>query len=630
MTELYTHDEMTCVMSHIEKSFGSVTNILHEIVSPDIHVDICVIPPHDESAYYTLVTMGMGAHRMNVPDELKEKLLERAELVIALPKDWDIQSKDRQWYWPIRLLKDLARLPGQMDTWLGWGHAVDDPEPYADNVPFSSAMLIGAQAGDEDASICKLPDGDEVNFYQVIPLYREESAFHTEKGADALLEHLRAVSWVVDPTRPNVLNEEEVPNELLDDAEWHLESVRDKELPVDEINAFNHMAIFLRWCIEHHLMGETFTRDYPEALTNPKDLRGFIRDRLDGKLLRSMLNNEGYDFARYYYGDNDQPPYYPCDVDDHAYRLFGPKRYFCDEFQDEAYLFVPFDEHYYEEMAEIIQTRWDAWKNIQKNAVDWDGPTPLAKAFEKYLVCPTEYFPPMPDDDPLRAALAYTTRYGQRDGFVPVLIVEDETLWDTLIFNSDHANDGAEDYKFAPDKVAEYRKQLLEKPTKNASEVLDRLIGDRRCEAEDDEMDWDEEILGEVAGGETIDHCAWWNSETNLTHPIILAKIPVKNPWEIFAWLPFGGWNECPDTGDMMAIAKHWYEKYGAIPIVLSHDELEMSVPKPVPMNEALGLAQELYAICPDVIDQSSEDEATVGRLADSLRQSKIWYFWWD
>ena len=47
-------------------------------------------------------------------------------------------------------------------------------------------------------------------------------------------------------------------------------------------------------------------------------------------------------------------------------------------------------------------------------------------------------------------------------------------------------------------------------------------------------------------------------------------------------------------------------------------------------MNEALGLAQELYAICPDVIDQSSEDEATVGRLADSLRQSKIWYFWWD
>ena len=32
------------------------------------------------------------------------------------------------------------------------------------------------------------------------------------------------------------------------------------------------------------------------------------------------------------------------------------------------------------------------------------------------------------------------------------------------------------------------------------------------------------------------------------THlPLVLAEIPVSRPWEIFAWLPFGGWNECPD-----------------------------------------------------------------------------------
>ncbi|BBF23138.1 suppressor of fused domain protein [Sutterella megalosphaeroides] len=630
MTKRYTPDEMACVMSHIEKCFGSVATILHEIVSPDIHVDICVIPPHDDSAYYTLVTMGMGAHRMNVPDELKGRLFDRAELVIALPKDWQIQSQEKQWYWPIRLLKDLARLPAQMDTWLGWGHAVDNPVPYADNVPFSSSMLIGAQAGNEGAAFCRLPDRDEVNFYQVIPLYPEESVFHTEKGANALLERLRAVSWVVDTERPNVLDEEDVPNELLDDADWHLESIEEKGLAVDEIVAFNHLAIFLRWCIEHQLMGETFSQDFPEVLENPKDLRSFIRDKLDGKLLRSMLNDKGYDFARYYYGDNQQPPYYPCDVDDHAFRFFGAERYFSAEFQDEAYLFVPFDERYYEEIAEVIQTRWGAWKNLQTNAVDWDGPTSLNAAFEKYLGCPTEYFPPMPDDDPLRAAIAYATRYGLRDGFVPVLIVEDETLWETLILNSDPENDGAGDYKFDPDRVAEYRKKLLENPIKNSSEVLDRLIGDRGCEAENDEMDWDEEILGKVVGGESIDHNVWWNSETKLTHPVILAKIPVKKPWEIFAWLPFGGWNDCPSPEDMMAITKHWYEKYGAVPIVLSHDELEMSVPQAVPMNDALGLAQELYGVCPDVIDQGSEDEATVGHLAASLSQSKLWYFWWD
>ena len=307
-----------------------------------------------------------------------------------------------------------------------------------------------------------------------------------------------------------------VPDELLDDAEWHLESLREKNLPIDEINAFNHLAIFLRWCIERHLMGEAFTRDCPEALNDPRDLRGLIRDKLDGRLLRSMFNDEGFSFARYYYGDNDRAPYFPRDVDDYAFRWFGAKQYFSDEFQDEAYLFIPFDERYYEGLADVIQTRWDAWQNISQNAVDCGDPSPLAKAIINYLDCPCEYFPPLPDDDPLRAAYAYAVRDGMKEGFIPVLIAEDETLWETLILNSDSENDGAEDYRFTPGKVAEYRKRMLEMPVKNGSDVLDRLISDRHAEARDDDMDWDQEILGKMIGGEPIDHKAWWNGETNL------------------------------------------------------------------------------------------------------------------
>ena len=52
--------------------------------------------------------------------------------------------------------------------------------------------------------------------------------------------------------------------------------------------------------------------------------------------------------------------------------------------------------------------------------------------------------------------------------------------------------------------------------------------------------------------------------DTEMTYPLILAKIPVKNPWEIFAYLPFGNWNDCPDTPDLMAAAKYWFEQYGA------------------------------------------------------------------
>ena len=36
-------------------------------------MDICLVPPTRERPYYTLVTLGMGAHRMNVPSELADK-----------------------------------------------------------------------------------------------------------------------------------------------------------------------------------------------------------------------------------------------------------------------------------------------------------------------------------------------------------------------------------------------------------------------------------------------------------------------------------------------------------------------------------------------------------------------------
>ena len=76
--EVYTEEEMEAVEEHIEQYFGKFENVFHELVSPDIHVDICVVPPSEERDYCTLVTMGMGAHRMNVPEELAEYKIGRA------------------------------------------------------------------------------------------------------------------------------------------------------------------------------------------------------------------------------------------------------------------------------------------------------------------------------------------------------------------------------------------------------------------------------------------------------------------------------------------------------------------------------------------------------------------------
>ena len=637
--EVYTEEEMEAVEGHIQQHFGKVENVFHELVSPDIHVDICVVPPSEERDYCTLVTMGMGAHRMNVPEELAEYKLERAELAIALPADWKLDQesmKDEKWYWPIRLLKSLARLPIASDTWLGFGHTMDNEEDFAKDTKLCAAILTGPQDTEDGSEVCILPSGEEVNFYQVIPLYRDELEYKLAHDADALLGKMNGISFVVEPDRQDAITRGTLSNDdfdgEMDDASYHLESIEEKELPIDPINAYNHMAIYLRWCMEHDLMGEDFLKEYSEVAKQVKadpasvDLREFIRDELDGCLFSVLFNQQGRAFAGYYYGEGDSP-YYPADIDDYALKYFGPSRYHSNEFQQEAYLFIPFDEKYYQTMAQVIEERFENWQG-QDFDEDTLEPSEVAQAIMEYLDCECTYFPSMADDDPIMSAYSYAQRLGVREGFVPVLIkADDETLLECLVMNADPEHN-ADFYEFDLKTVEEYRKKMLSAPIKDGKAVLEELTGQRKEEAEDDDMDWEAEVLGEMEGGYDNDRFScYWDSDSHMTYPLILAKIPVKNPWEIFAYLPFGNWNECPDTPDLMAVAKYWFEQHGAIPAAMSHDELEFELPTPISKERAMEVAVEQYGFCPD-LDQN--EDGSIGSLADVLWQSTVWYFWWD
>ncbi len=639
--EVYTEEEMEAVEGHIQQYFGKFENVFHELSSPDIHVDICVVPPSEERDYYTLVTMGIGAHRMNVPKELAEYKLERAELAIALPGNWKLKReelKNERWYWPIRLLKTLARLPIASDTWLGFGHTMDNEEDFAKGTKLCAAILTGPQDTEDGSEVCILPSGEEVNFYQVIPLYREELEYKMEHDADALLDKMDGISFVTYNTRPNAMtmgklgSVEDGGVMEMDCADWHLETIQEKNLPVDELSAYNHMAIYLRWCMEHDLMGEEFLAEYKEVVEKVKadpagvDLREFIRDELDGQLVGPMFNKIGRAFASYYYGEPDSP-YFPSDIDDYAIGVIGQERNYSDEIQDEAYLFIPFDEGYYQAMAKVIEERFTNWQG-QDFDEDTLEPSEVAQAIMEYLDCECTYFPSMKDDDPIMAAYNYAKRDSAQEGFVPVLIkADDETLLECLVMNADPEND-ADIYEFDLKAVTEYRKKMLSAPIKDGKAVLEELTGQRKEEAEDDDMDWDEEVLGEMEGGEPNDRfSSYWDDDTEMTYPLILAKIPVKHPWEIFAYLPFGNWNDCPDTPDLMAAAKYWFEQYGAVPAAMSHDELEFLLPAPVPKEKAMDVAVELYGFCPD-LDQN--EDGSIGSLADALWQSTVWYFWWD
>lgn len=188
---LYTDEELKVYEEFIESNFGSFDEVIHEIVSPDIHLDIIVIPPTKEQNYYKLITMGMGAYKMNVPSELKKYELSRAELVIYLPADWDIKSSKEEDYWPIRQLKTLARLPIYSNSWLGCTHTISSDEvnsPYASDTDFCSMLLVNAiNEKTKDILDLRMKSKGKINFYQLMPLYKEELQYMYENGFDKLI-----------------------------------------------------------------------------------------------------------------------------------------------------------------------------------------------------------------------------------------------------------------------------------------------------------------------------------------------------------------------------------------------------------------------------------------------------------
>ena len=394
------------------------------------------------------------------------------------------------------------------------------------------------QQVDEEGFSCQLPGGEEVNFYQLLPLYEDEMEYKIQSGANSLLELYEGTSFIVDPERPNLLAEDtpltqdEIKDLLdrMDDAEWHLQDLREKQLPVEELTAYNHLAIYLRWNLEHGRMSEEFRSRYKELMqqfaADPSgtDLRLFIRDELGGILRHSMFDEEGSAFSSYYYGQNEAP-YFPSDIDDYALRRFGPEEYFAEKYQDETYLFIPFDEVYYQDMAQLIQQRWEAWQQYEPSD---EEPDELAQATMQYLGCDCEYFPPMRDDDPITAAYSYARRRGMEEGFLPVLVVPSESLWETLILNSDPDSDGAEDYGFDPVRVAKYRKMALSAAPLDGKAILKARIEERIAELEENNIRR-EEILGEMEGGEPQDRLlSYWDYDTQRTCPMILANGPGK------------------------------------------------------------------------------------------------------
>jgi hypothetical protein len=186
---LYDKEELDALEAHIEKYFGEFDNVFHETFSSDVHLDAAIIQPSAGRFRKLLVTMGAGAYKMDIPEEFADRNLERMELVTVLPPNWDIESGNDEDYWPIGTTEAMGRYPVSNDTWLGWGHSVQYGE--GETLPgtdFFGYVLDTPRGFPDGADVCPLPDGTEINFYQIIPVYESEMDYKRKNDMNALLE----------------------------------------------------------------------------------------------------------------------------------------------------------------------------------------------------------------------------------------------------------------------------------------------------------------------------------------------------------------------------------------------------------------------------------------------------------
>lgn len=152
----------------------------------------------------------------------------------------------------------------------------------------------------------------------------------------------------------------------------------------------------------------------------------------------------------------------------------------------------------------------------------------------------------------------------------------------------------------------------------------------QQAEEQDDEGLGFAEYHGDWPDGDHANHGFYTpaNCCDKRTSNLYLGLVPASHGWEFPAPLRLGGWNDCPATEVHVCLMRYWHDKYRAEVVAATHDVVEMQVARPpATREEALQLAAEQFFYCADIVAQGT---GTLERLAATLLNGTVWYFWWD
>jgi hypothetical protein len=198
------------IEAHIRKYVGEPAFVWHEMVSDKVHLDVHVVKPSEKYPWHTLITSGMSDKPMNAPEGAEDERF--AEMVLCLPPEWEVSErgfKSLDNFWPLKWLKQVARLPHDYDTWISVGHTIpngDPPEPFHASTEACCWFLLPPLWFPDEFSELRLKSGEKIRFLSIVPLYEEEVDYKLQRGTEKLASQLQGVKLtdLMRFDRPNV------------------------------------------------------------------------------------------------------------------------------------------------------------------------------------------------------------------------------------------------------------------------------------------------------------------------------------------------------------------------------------------------------------------------------------------
>ncbi|MBP5455100.1 MAG: DUF4253 domain-containing protein [Paludibacteraceae bacterium] len=205
---------------------------------------------------------------------------------------------------------------------------------------------------------------------------------------------------------------------------------------------------------------------------------------------------------------------------------------------------------------------------------------------------------------------------GKSNGYTPMVVAVDDFVLQILKL---HVANKLEDEAQIKASVEAYHAKMLDMELADGKKLLAEILEDcKKCN------DTWESFSEMPLGGSSEDKTEETLFNVSSSDKAYIVKVPVSDPWKIWAYVPFGDWSSCPSVERQMAISKYWYEAYGAVPAVVSGSHINFVLSRPAYYTREAALEQ--YAYCPDILEQGCH---TIVALEYSIRNDKVWRFGW-